>query len=352
MEGRMFVRGLTLALVFVVVLIFVLGFIGSAYAKKASTSSPSGSSGGSSGSTITGQATSASDSKETGKTNSKDTDKSSTKSKAPSKGAEAPVAITTAETSEEPDSEVSEHKKEDKPVKKQETEHTYIDENQNTIKVTVRTETKERNGEIFQKIKVRGVEAVSDLELESENGKFKTKLSNGNYKEIKVMPNTASETALEKLKTNKGLNIQLKEVGQGNDLSVVYDIEGNRTVKFLGLFKVRTQLNARINAETGEITEFETPWWYFFVGKEVVVPKCDPENLDLCETQEECEANTGYWYDAVCNIDPQIVCSLEHLELCVEEDCGIVGGYWYNNSCNPEPQIIIPTEPITNETVV
>jgi hypothetical protein len=161
------------------------------------------------------------------------------------------------------------------------------------------------------------------------------------------MPDKASEIAIERLKTNKGLDIELKEVGEGNNLRVVYDVEGNRTTKLLGLFKVKAQLTARIDAETGEIIEFETPWWYFLIGKEVVVPKCDPENLELCVTQEDCEGATGYWYDELCNAEPQIVCDSEHLDLCLtQEECEGATGYWYNEICNLEPETPINQTPI------
>ncbi len=272
---------------------------------------------------------------------SKTTGAATTDSKGPAKKLETTYVTTSnQETTEE----------KTKTVEKQENTFTYLDENQEEIKVTLRTETKTKDGETFQKIKVRGVEAVSELELKSEEEKIKTKLSNGNTQEIKIMPNTASETAIEKLKTNKDLTIQLKEVGEGNDLSVVYDIEGERTVKFLGLFKVRTELRARVDAETGEIIEFETPWWYFFVGKEIVIPKCDSEHIDLCETLEDCETNGGYWYDEFCNLEPQIVCDLEHLDLCVTlEECEAIGAYWYDDICNAELQI---EEPPINQTAV
>jgi hypothetical protein len=235
--------------------------------------------------------------------------------------------------------------KKPKPVIKEERTYTFIDEDQKKIQVTLRTETKIKDGETYEKIKVRGVDAVSEFDLEEEHEekelkKVKMKLSNGNYKEIKIMPDRASETAIEKLKTNKNLTIQLKEVGVGNNLSVVYDIEGNRTTKLLGLFKVRAHLRARIDADTGEIIEFETPWWYFLVGKEVVVPKCSIEHLELCENQEECEGAGGYWYDELCNEEPQIVCSIEHFDLCeTQEECEAVGGYWYDDVCNAEQQI-------------
>ena len=226
---------------------------------------------------------------------------------------------------------------------------TLMDQNQNRYQVTVRTETKEgQDGEAQIKIKVRDVEIDSDVELEAEGDLLKAQLSNGDKQDVKIMPDTASATAIENLQM-KGVNVELKEVGEGNDLSVVYEAEGNKTVKFLGLFKVRAQIRATISAENGEVLRLEQPWWYAFAfGKGFV--DCDAENLDLCDDLE-CEEAGLYWYDETCNLEaeeieeeeetpeePEIVleCDVENLDLCLtQETCedSAVNGTW-NNSTN------------------
>jgi len=248
---------------------------------------------------------------------------------------------------------------------------TLLDENQRQYEVTVRVETKERNGEEQVKIKVRGIEINSEVEVEQEGGLLKAKLSNGNKQSIKIMPDTASETAIERLKT-KGIEVQLKEVGEGNNLSVVYEVDGNKTVKFLGLFKVRAQIQAIISPENGEILRLEQPWWYFLAfGKGVV--DCDSDNLDLCDDEAECSEGGLIWFEdsciSTCPVDGflcddnvtiltrdeslncefdfdscpvLLICDINNLDLCLDEtSCTDTTGYWYNSTCNSVPEVVL-----------
>jgi len=143
-----------------------------------------------------------------------------------------------------------------------------VDENQNRYEVTVRTETKANKNET--KIKVRNVEVLTNLAVENitENATMlKLKLSNGNHAEVKIMPDRASEVALEKLRS-KNVTLELKEVGTGNQSRVQYYAEGDREVKLLGLFKVKARITARINAETGEVEQLNEPWWLALATEE------------------------------------------------------------------------------------
>ncbi len=169
---------------------------------------------------------------------------------------------------------------------KQEETITLLDGEGVEYHVNVRVETKTKDDDSQIKIKVRDVEINSGVDFEKDGNSLKAVLSNGNKAEVKIMPDSASARAIEKLET-KGLSIQLKEVGEGNDLSVVYEAKGNKTVKFLGLFKVRAEVEAVISAENGEILRLEKPWWYFLAFKEGVVD-CDENNLDLCDDAQEC----------------------------------------------------------------
>lgn len=183
-------------------------------------------------------------------------------------------------------------------VSKETQTQTFLSNSGEETSISVRIETKEKDGETLQKIKVRNVEASSELEIEGDGEKINAKLSNGDKKEIKVMPDTASERAIEVLQT-KGLQIELKEVGDEENKRVVYEVEGNKTVKFLGLFKVRTVLTAVVSAENGEILRFEKPWWYFMAfGKGVV--DCNENDLDLCDDDGECSEAGLYWINASC----------------------------------------------------
>ena len=98
-----------------------------------------------------------------------------------------------------------------------------------------------------------------------ENGTCKKTLSNGRKAEIKIMPETASATAIERL-GELGFNVTLKEVGQGNSTRAVYEAVGEKEVKVLGFLKTRAKVSAEIDAETGEITKIKKPWWAFMAS--------------------------------------------------------------------------------------
>ena len=82
------------------------------------------------------------------------------------------------------------------------------------------------------------------------------------------MPNTASETALQRLRLKvcseeNECQIELKEVAQNNQIKVAYEIKTQRQSKILGLFGARMQVQAQVDAENGEIIQVKKPWWAF-----------------------------------------------------------------------------------------
>ena len=122
------------------------------------------------------------------------------------------------------------------------------------------------------KIKVEDNKAHSLLNITSEKIQEKThlraQLSNGRNAEIKIMPNTASETALARLRLkvcNESNNcmIQLKEVGMGNETKPAYEIQIERHSRILGIFEKKMQVGVNVDAETGEILKEHKPWWAF-----------------------------------------------------------------------------------------
>jgi len=139
------------------------------------------------------------------------------------------------------------------------------------------------NGEQMQiqsengfKLKVGGVEAKSSLEInqEEEQGviKLKTELSNGKYAEIKFMPNTASETAIERLQlqncnSENNCSIELKEVGKGEEAKLAYEVEAKKDAKVLGMFKAKMKVKAQVDAETGEVIKTQKRWWAFLASE-------------------------------------------------------------------------------------
>jgi len=99
----------------------------------------------------------------------------------------------------------------------------------------------------------------------SENGKCYKNLSNGRKAEIKIMPDTASETAIAKL-GDLGFTIELKEIGKGGDAKVIYELTGNKEGRFLGIFKIIARVKAQVDAETGNVKVIK-PWWSFLASR-------------------------------------------------------------------------------------
>lgn len=122
------------------------------------------------------------------------------------------------------------------------------------------------------RLRVRNITADLGLNITSEQIQDRVKLmanlSNGRMAEIKVMPDTASETALRMLRLrvcneSNNCTIVLKEVGIGNQTRPTYEIQAERHAKILGIFQAKMQVNAEIDAETGEVVRVNKPWWSF-----------------------------------------------------------------------------------------
>ncbi len=118
-------------------------------------------------------------------------------------------------------------------------------------------------------------EVNTSLEVEVENAsdkgnktRVRAKLQNGERKQIMVMPETAAEKALERVRLrtcNSELNctLELKEVPVGNEKRLAYEMHAERPARVLGLFRARMEIRARIDAENGEVIEVNKPWWAF-----------------------------------------------------------------------------------------
>lgn len=115
--------------------------------------------------------------------------------------------------------------------------------------------------------RVRGSEDVREV-----NGKFRFMFANGSEREVKVMPETASENALQRLRLrncneSNNCTIELKEVGTGNQSRVTYEIRVEKSARFLGLFKTRMQVQADVDADNGEVLQVRKPWWAFMASE-------------------------------------------------------------------------------------
>ncbi len=137
----------------------------------------------------------------------------------------------------------------------------------------VQVQTREDNK---MELQSGGMRAQTSMQIMSDTSEgstmMKTTLSSGRDAEIKVMPDTASETALGKLKLKncveeEGCTIELKEVGKGDKTKAAYEVKTQRQSKVLGLFKAQMQVEAQVNAENGELIRTKKPWWAFLASE-------------------------------------------------------------------------------------
>lgn len=124
-------------------------------------------------------------------------------------------------------------------------------------------------------LRVGEFKADCDCNLSQEQVQNRTRLyaglSNGRNAEIKVMPDIASETALQRLRLrncNGECEIELKEVGRGEQSKLAYEIKTQKRAKFLGLFGTEMSVQAQVNAENGELIRVNKPWWSFLASEE------------------------------------------------------------------------------------
>jgi hypothetical protein len=141
----------------------------------------------------------------------------------------------------------------------------------------MRIDNRTEDGKFRERIKYefkgkeREVEAEDEINLEEDtNGteyRLRAKLKNGNFTDIKIMPDQASEIALERLKA-LNFSIQLRERLHNNIPQVVYNIDANKSGRFLGVFKIIMKTNAQVDPETGEVLSVNAPWWAFLASQQ------------------------------------------------------------------------------------
>ena len=79
-----------------------------------------------------------------------------------------------------------------------------------------------------------------------------------NDKEVKIMPDTASQKAINILELKKDIEIELKNTGKPT-----YEIIGMKEVRLFGFIKTEMPIKTEVNGETGNIENTERPWWSF-----------------------------------------------------------------------------------------
>ncbi len=158
---------------------------------------------------------------------------------------------------------------EGKKIQLQAGEHVGVDGQ----KMMIKTEANNR-----MKLEVGGESAKTSMKIEQKTSDGKTKLStqlsNGKNAEIKVMPDAASKKALERLRLKtcaeeNGCSIELKEVGEGEGAKLAYEVKTERQSRVLGLFGAKMQVQAQVDAETGEVLNVKKPWWAFLASEPV-----------------------------------------------------------------------------------
>lgn len=137
--------------------------------------------------------------------------------------------------------------------------------------ITIRDLSDNKKEMIINKINARtGLNLTEeDLDNETQLGAW---LSNGRHALIKIMPDSASERAIERLKLkvcneSNNCSIELKEVGIGNKTRIAYEVSAQEDSRVLLLFKNKMKFVAQVDGETGEIISVKRPWWAFLAGK-------------------------------------------------------------------------------------
>lgn len=174
-------------------------------------------------------------------------------------------------------------------------EYEYVNEEGERVRVRLRY----GDGDFRQRIEVDGeeYEYESRVRLKDENGSLIAELSNGRNALVKVMPNVASERALEQLRLKvcveeNNCTLELKEVGQNND-SLSYELQVERHYRILGMFKAKAREKVEIDAETGEIKSRSRAWWRWLAASDDSEEDDDtPENneTEVENETETCEA--------------------------------------------------------------
>lgn len=112
-------------------------------------------------------------------------------------------------------------------------------------------------------------ECEEGCNMTQEQNRIHVTMSNGMNSEIKIMPDVASERALERLKLKmcENCTLELKEVGEGNETKMAYEMKAQKRAKVLGIFGANMNVEADVDAETGEVIKSRKPWWAFLASE-------------------------------------------------------------------------------------
>jgi len=129
------------------------------------------------------------------------------------------------------------------------------------------SETHESNKNIQENLNSEEIKLETELPIKVEGNAIHITQSNGINTDVKIMPSTASETALARLRLKvcnetNNCTIILKEIGTGTNIKLVYQMKAQKNVKVLGLFKAKMNIETNVDAETGKIISTKMPWWH------------------------------------------------------------------------------------------
>jgi len=142
------------------------------------------------------------------------------------------------------------------------------------VEVDIKIENRTEDGRFRERIRYRigeeefKIEIDERLKLEEDANGTEYRLRArfmGNVTDIKIMPDIASEIALERLRT-LNFTVELREISTKENVSrIVYQARAYKDGRFIGILKLKVKVEAQIDPETGEIIGTTKPWWAFFV---------------------------------------------------------------------------------------
>ncbi len=109
-------------------------------------------------------------------------------------------------------------------------------------------------------LQVRGVNASTQVQLYKSNGSVYAILGNNTTTLISYFPDDVQKLILQR--TNASLNntnITLDSSGQ-------YKVQAEKQARFLGLFKVQEHVSWHVDAQTGNVSNENAPWWGFLAS--------------------------------------------------------------------------------------
>jgi len=107
-------------------------------------------------------------------------------------------------------------------------------------------------------ITVDGKEVESDGDVSVRGGRVFVEGDDGVERQLKIMPDKASEIAVNKL-GDIGFLVELRENGN-------YLVEARKKARLLGIFPIGGNVEIEIDGRTGEVINEKRPWWSFLAS--------------------------------------------------------------------------------------